>query len=39
MCAGGKHVKVNQVTIYEPQKGNEKVEFKFTQEISFKFEI
>ena len=26
---------MDQVTIYDPQKGNEKAEFKFTQEIRF----
>ena len=35
MCVGNKFEQVNQVTMYDPQKENEKAEFKRTQEICF----
>ena len=39
MCAGDELEQVNQVTMYDPSKGNKKEMFKFTQEIDFIFKF
>jgi len=35
MCAGDEFKQVNQVTTYDPSKGNEKALFKCTEDIRF----